>query len=170
MKCTCVLVLFMISHVIADWHNDFDTGVNFECPSGQAIYKIKSYHDNSREDRVFEFFCKNFPTSFSKCTWTNYVNEWDKPFSATCPYNGVIVGANSYHDNGREDRLWKWYCCESNAYYAVNCYETPLINDWDAYHEYTAPSGYFIHGVAGYHDNNREDRRWQYNVCQIKTY
>ncbi|XP_033114803.1 hemagglutinin/amebocyte aggregation factor-like [Anneissia japonica] len=153
----------------ADWDNNWDSDLNFQCPSNQAIYKIVSQHDNSKEDRLFEFFCRSFPVSFSKCTWTGYINDFDQPFSATCPYNGIVNGVHSYHSNSKEDRRWKLYCCESNSYYTVNCYDTQTMHSWDGYHEYSAPSNYWIHGVAGQHSNSKEDRLWQYNVCQVQT-
>jgi hypothetical protein len=31
--------------------------------------------------------------------------------SYICPGNGFIAGLSSYHDNGKEDRRWKFYCC-----------------------------------------------------------
>ncbi|XP_071962465.1 dermatopontin-like [Antedon mediterranea] len=172
MKCiTGLFALLMINHVIAGWQNSYDQEFTFTCPTGQVIYKVKSQHSNSKEDRQFEFFCRSFSASLpsSSCTWTGYINEYDQPFTATCPYNGVVVGVNSKHSNSKEDRIWKLKCCQSSAYNAINCYDTPLINDWDDYHTYTTPTGYFIHGVAGMHDNSMEDRRWKYHVCQAQA-
>lgn len=44
-----------------------------------------------------------------------YNNTWwnshDRPLDKRCPANMVIVGANSVHNNGTEDRVRKYLCC-----------------------------------------------------------
>ena len=50
--------------------------------------------------------------SRTNCRWTNYVNNWDARLNWVAPGKAVIVGTESYHDNGKEDRLWKFYYCE----------------------------------------------------------
>merc|ERR1712036_153778 len=34
----------------------------------------------------------------------------DGTFAYTCPTNKAIVGFYSYHNNGNEDRRWRFYC------------------------------------------------------------
>ncbi|XP_033109826.1 dermatopontin-like [Anneissia japonica] len=153
----------------ADWHNDYDQPVNFTCPKGQAIYKVISVHNDKKEDRLFEFFCRPLPADCSQSVWTGYINDFDQPFASDCPYSGIIIGAYSYHVDKHEDRRWMLNCCESEHSYTVNCYTTPYAHTWDGYHEYSAPSDYWIHGVAGQHSNKKEDRLWQYKVCQVRT-
>ena len=41
-----------------------------------------------------------------------YVNDWDEVIAFQCPQNGYITGIDSYHDNGHEDRRFKFRCCE----------------------------------------------------------
>ena len=41
------------------WKNDWDQPLNFECGAGQYIYRMKSYHDNKKEDRRWDFECKS---------------------------------------------------------------------------------------------------------------
>merc|ERR1719239_1636274 len=50
--------------------------------------------------------------SRTNCKWTGYVNSWDDRLKWYAPGKAVIVGAESYHDNGKEDRRWKFYYCE----------------------------------------------------------
>jgi len=37
--------------------NNFDLPVDFRCPPNQVLVGEKSFHDNSREDRQFSFYC-----------------------------------------------------------------------------------------------------------------
>jgi len=53
--------------------------------------------------------------SRTNCRWTGYVNSWDDRLKWYAPGKAVIVGAESYHDNGKEDRRWKFYYCELTA-------------------------------------------------------
>lgn len=39
---------------------------------------------------------------------TGYVNAFDEIIDWTCPNGSVVVGFNSYHDNKREDRRWRF--------------------------------------------------------------
>jgi hypothetical protein len=39
-----------------------------------------------------------------------WVNEWDEKFEHRCPKGWILGGLKSIHDNGREDRLWKFQC------------------------------------------------------------
>ena len=41
----------------------------------------------------------------------DWENALDKPVEFECPKNGYINGMISEHDNGAEDRRWKFYCC-----------------------------------------------------------
>ena len=45
------------------------------------------------------------------CTWTTY-NDWDGVVNFACPNNGVVSAVYSYHDNGKEDRRFRYYCCQ----------------------------------------------------------
>ena len=45
------------------------------------------------------------------CT-SGYVNGWDQPVSFTCGHLESIVGFSSYHDNGKEDRRWRFKCAK----------------------------------------------------------
>ena len=42
----------------------------------------------------------------------DYWNGWDAHFARSCPSPRVMVGVESYHDNGREDRRFRFKCCE----------------------------------------------------------
>ena len=40
------------------------------------------------------------------------VNVWDAPVHYECPGDGFVTGMGSYHDNDKEDRRFKFQCCE----------------------------------------------------------
>lgn len=54
--------------------------------------------------------------SFHKLYLPEYVNDFDQPLVFQCPHGGVLDGVSSYHDNHREDRRFKFYCCEKPGY------------------------------------------------------
>lgn len=45
------------------------------------------------------------------CWTTGYVNGWDGVMNYQCPGNSVMSGMYSVHDNGKEDRIFKFICC-----------------------------------------------------------
>ena len=68
-----------------------------------------------------------------------------------------------------EDRRWRIGCRRIAGASLTSCYWTNYQNGWDAYLWYQAPSRYAITGTASYHDNGREDRRWQFRVCRVRS-
>jgi len=41
------------------------------------------------------------------------------------------------------------------------------INGWDGKMDYTVPKGQVISTLKSEHDNHREDRRWQLQICRL---
>jgi len=98
----------------SNWQNDFDQSMTFTCPSQQVLNGFNSYHDNHREDRRWEFrCCKVSGAVLKNAAWnSDYQNWWDGNLDYRCPSTMVISGVTSYHDNGREDRRWKFQCVD----------------------------------------------------------
>ncbi|KAG9330482.1 hypothetical protein JZ751_024216, partial [Albula glossodonta] len=96
-------------------------------------------HSNDAEDREWGFSCKRTFDSQSECFWTNYVNYFDERFTFNCPQNYVLSGMSSFHDNGAEDRRWKFYCCRVNNYCNSNCQWTTYVNNFDEYFTWNVP-------------------------------
>ena len=42
-----------------------------------------------------------------------WANSWDSAKHFECPSGQVLAGAYSIHDNGKEDRVWKFKCAGS---------------------------------------------------------
>ncbi|GFS13758.1 hemagglutinin/amebocyte aggregation factor [Elysia marginata] len=111
---TFLLVVILPSHLThAGFQTDWDKPFLFECPLGQVLNKIYSVHSNRREDRRWKFSCADGPGDcvLNDCHWTDYVNNWDAPMNFMCPTDYVVAGLQSYHDNRKEDRLFKFKCC-----------------------------------------------------------
>ena len=51
-----------------------------------------------------------------------------------------------------------------------NCYWTGYVNQLDGNMNYNVPDDrYRIMGVDSYHSNKKEDRQWQFKVCQVSV-
>ncbi|XP_022235829.1 hemagglutinin/amebocyte aggregation factor-like, partial [Limulus polyphemus] len=162
MKTTLVVVLvvwlllgyFILPEFEEAWINDWDGVLDFQCQQKYSIKTISSIHDNYHEDRRWHFDCeKTFQDP--SCYFTNYVNDWDGLIHFTCSNGEAIAGFNSYHDNHREDRRWKIYCCKEKNKCSKACTWTRYVNDWDGHLHYTVPNGYVLRGVISEHDNDR---------------
>ncbi|GFS13748.1 hemagglutinin/amebocyte aggregation factor [Elysia marginata] len=156
---TVLLVVIIPGHLThAQFHTNWDAPFLYECPLGLVLKSIHSVHDNRKEDRRWRFGC-GIAASGCKlraCHWTDYVNWWDAPMNFVCPANYVISGLQSYHDNHREDRRFKFKCCSHRHYITYSCSLTGYINNWDAVLNYNVPRGHVLTGVAGVHDNRKE--------------
>merc|ERR1711951_128362 len=95
------------------WQNSWDGRHFMYCRNGQHIRKLQSIHDNHREDRLWQADCGDVAgvTADQNCAWTGNVNGWDEMLTYNCPSGKVITGMDSVHNNGREDRLFKFRCC-----------------------------------------------------------
>ena len=45
------------------------------------------------------------------CALQGFINDWDGMMNYTCPDGRVLGGMYSVHDNGKEDRRFRPYCC-----------------------------------------------------------
>jgi len=95
------------------WQNSWDGRHYMYCRNGQHIRKLQSIHDNHREDRLWQADCGDVAgvKADQSCSWTGNVNGWDEMLTYNCPSGKVITGMDSTHNNGREDRVFKFRCC-----------------------------------------------------------
>ena len=142
----------------AEYLNRFDGPLYKNCHGLQGMYRVASVHSNHHEDRVWTWECRNVVSSghISGCSSQGYANYWDSPMNFMCPVNQYIAGVESHHDNGREDRRWKFTCCGIHHRITYSCRQTGYVNDWDAPMNFYANHGEVITGVFSYHDNGRE--------------
>ncbi len=136
--------------------NGYDLPHHIQCPTGEALYKLRSSHSNSREDRYFDYSCRRVSDHASGCFWSGYVNSFDWPVSFMCPANYYLAGTSSYHDNGREDRRFKFYCCKSSPLKTHECFITGFLNGFDHHVSYTSATGSVFTGMTSEHHNHHE--------------
>lgn len=94
---------------------------------------------------------------------TGWLNNWDGQFRYECPSNQGIVSLYSVHHNGAEDRRWKLACGQLSEGSLNSCHWTSHTH-WDG----SWTLGYtdkLIVGIDSFHDNRREDRRFQVKYC-----
>ncbi|XP_033117129.1 hemagglutinin/amebocyte aggregation factor-like [Anneissia japonica] len=97
-----VVALFGASEA---WDNVLTKDLYFTCPTHQAIWKVESQHANhDPDDRYFDFHCRDFPSFFDFCSWTNFINLYGTPGLFSCGDNKVIVGAHSIFSQKNYDR------------------------------------------------------------------
>ncbi|KAL4221739.1 hypothetical protein ACF0H5_019994 [Mactra antiquata] len=167
-----VLLIMSLVGMYGAYQNNFDGELNFMCPDGQTFSRVHSVHSNGAEDRQFELECKLLEVDTAgqspHCEWTaDYVNGFDEPFFYECPSNSFLNGMNSVHDNGAEDRKWKYRCCSYPKVHLIDCSFTGYTNTFDGVQNYLVPSGKAIKGVDSYHDNGAEDRRYGFDLCSL---
>ncbi|XP_028678537.1 hemagglutinin/amebocyte aggregation factor-like [Erpetoichthys calabaricus] len=100
----------------SNYVNWFDEEFYYSCPGNSVMSGMYSYHENKQEDRRWKFYCCDEPGVCSyDCYWTNFVNNFDEMFETSVPAHYYLTGAGSYHDNGKEDRRWKYRFCTRSA-------------------------------------------------------
>ena len=100
----------------SQYQNDYDQPLDVRCASGAGMYQVQSIYDGGRRDRRWSWYCKNLKRNANtQCAFTDYVNHFDEPMYFMCGSNQYIAGVYSYHDNGREDRRWRFTCCSTEG-------------------------------------------------------
>eukprot|EP01084_Bolivina_argentea_P083135 150530_1 len=161
------------SNYVNNWDGNHDIGNPSWYLCGQD-----SYHNNGREDRRFKWKrCR--PSSGNawqhwQATQALSQTDWDAEWSKTCAClnegNAAMIKGSSYHDNGREDRVWTFTCgILTNSYKLVNCGWSGYLNNWDGSLKFDCPSNGVIRSIWSRHDNGREDRQWRFECCQFAS-
>merc|ERR1712178_288327 len=137
------------------WHgyiNNWDHHMNWALSGHDYVSGLQSWHHNGYEDRKFQPLVTTIGATQRHRHLTGWVNNMDGRFDYTCATNYAIVGFYSYHNNGNEDRRWRFYCASFHgvgfraggwpgwqtswdAYWSLHCGHDPLI------------------GLSSYHDN-----------------
>merc|ERR1712055_140585 len=99
---------------LSGYVNNFDGGINYNCPSGRVMTGFYSYHANKQEDRRWRVRCSYLSGKrLTGCQWTGNMNGYDGGMSYCLADNGhmAFVGFQSNHNNHHEDRIWKFKYC-----------------------------------------------------------
>lgn len=145
--------------------NGWDGSFNYAPGSNRVLSGMKSWHDNYKEDRIYQFYyTSKSGMSCSPDSWTAYQNEWDGTLNFACPSGQAIAGVSSYHNNDKQDRRFRFKCCSITSggkFKIVQVDTTAFLNSWDAVVDAKCNSNSVLVGLYSYHDNGTEDRRWK---------
>jgi len=149
--------------------NDWDKTLKYEAGSNRVITGMYSVHDNGKEDRRSGFYTMR-GSGFS-CTpeswYTGYVNGWDKEFRYSCPSNHAMYGVYSKHDDGTEDRRFKFKCCRlSNARLRKTSW-SGWQNTWDSKLDFQCKNDGILTGVYSKHSDQTEDRLFAFQCSNL---
>lgn len=135
------------------YQNHWDGVLNVQCNRGDGFYKVRSKHDNGREDRLWEFRCRNVVQCGSSptCSKTGYINNFRQTILFQCGANKYMAGVYSYHDNSKEDRRWVFTCCSAPSYITSECRLTNYMNSLDQQMNFIAQTGEVITGAFSYY-------------------
>merc|ERR1712227_1061158 len=145
------------------WHgfiNNWDHHMNWAVSGHHYVSGLQSWPHNGYEDRKFKPLVTAIGATQRHRHLTGWVNNMDGGFTYTCPTNQAIVCFYSYHNNGNEDRKWRFYCASFHGVGFRQGAWPGWQTSWDAYWNLNCGHNPAI-GWSSYHDNRREDRRWR---------
>ncbi|KAK3736663.1 hypothetical protein RRG08_000262 [Elysia crispata] len=169
--CLAVFALLACLHYGGQaYQHDFYQDHTHVCLPGQIITEVQSTFNG--RDRKWNVTCSPAPGSARTidCQWNAgplFINEADGEMLYQCPGQKVVTGMASVHKGVQSDRLYKTYCCDVEGHVPHECFYTRYINAMQGDMDYTLPSGNSLRGLYSYHNNKREDRQFQLNVCRL---
>ena len=130
------------------------------CGKSQAIKRIRSTFSRGHGDRRFNFLCASYGSSSvcSDCKTTDYVNRYREAISFNCPVNQALTGVESIHLNAKEDRRWRFRCCETLEHVTSNCELTGKINRLHHNFDFNVAGGKVVVGMHSHWAN-------KYDMC-----
>lgn len=97
--------------------------------------------------------------------WT----AWDGQWNFQCPGNQFLIGITSEHDNGREDRRWRFRCSAYDNIDTSGNTDSGYVNSYDGNLDFSSGSGFFAGVADSVHSNGNEDRRWRFRTRTSQT-
>merc|ERR1711907_667161 len=140
--------------------NGWDGHMNWHTNGHTYVSGLQSWHNNHYEDRIFRPLVTNIGSTQHGRHITGFVNNMDGTFAYTCPTNKAIVGFYSYHNNGAEDRRWRFYCAHFHGVGFRAGGWPGWQTRWDAHFAIGSGHNPAI-GFSSYHSNRKEDRIWR---------
>jgi len=163
------------------WQNDLDEYLNYIAKvNGKyaAISGVGSYHGNGSQDRKFKFWSRlptNNPSRPSARVLS--VTDYDAFWMRACRTDELIVRWTSWHNNGKEDRRFKFYCAKFSGVKTGQCYWSDYYSSsggyggwttsWDASFTYKCAQDFALAGVQSRHSNRRGDREFNFKCCRF---
>ena len=139
------------------WQNTYDGRLSRACPTGEGVYRVRSEYSRGHGDRRWDFQCRKVVQEGTPtCTQSSYINQFQEYISFMCGKNQYIGGVESYHENSKEDRRWKYTCCSAASQVTRDCRLTGYVNNPNANMEYQANDGEVITGVFSYYVSGKK--------------
>lgn len=95
-------------------------------------------------------------------------NRYDQYHFIQCPPGEGLNRLRSAHHNTHEDRYFD-YDCTTVTSKPVSCSWTGYVNTFDEPISFMCPTNQYLAGVASYHDNTPEDRRFKFQCCSASN-
>ena len=92
----------------------------------------------------------------------------DKPISWTTPDGYAVVGAYSYHSNRAEDRRWSFRYAKIYGLSTFSGRQSLGVTDYDKPMFRQCRYGYILTSFNSWHDNGKEDRRWNFRCSSVR--
>ncbi|KAK7469690.1 hypothetical protein BaRGS_00036272, partial [Batillaria attramentaria] len=140
--------------------NVYDKVGNFLCPAGKVITGWGGHYKTQYEDRQYRFKCSYLPDALplANCKMSGWTAAINAKIDFSCHANGALKGVYSEHDQGAEDRRFKFTCCDiigatrppTCKWQADNTY----VNGWNQNVDFDIQAGreYFA-GALSYHSD-----------------
>merc|ERR1711868_165277 len=132
-KATLARRIAVRSHTWHGFINNWDHHMNWAVSGHHYVSGLQSWHHNGYEDRKFKPLVTAIGATQRHRHLTGWVNNMDGGFTYTCPTNQAIVGFYSYHNNGNEDRKWRFYCASFHGVGFRQGAWPGWQTSWDAY-------------------------------------
>ena len=141
----------------SQYQNNYDQPLDVRCGTGAGMHHVQSVYDGGHRDRRWTWHCKSLKLNANtQCAFTDYVNHFDEPMYFMCGSNQYFAGVYSYHDNGREDRRWRFTCCSTQGLNIYGCRLAGYANGFHTHMNFQVGPDEVITGAYGYHRNDRE--------------
>ena len=142
------------------------------CNQGERVVRFASKHYNKEEDRVWDLGCKpiNPELTIRGDRWISKTekNKLDEPQL----WNGVhsnsfLVGMESEHDNGAEDREYTFCTARSDNFALKQCSAWKKLNDFDEKIDLQLGDEEVIAAITSVHKKKKGDREFSVITCKI---
>jgi len=170
----CILKPYLLHEErLTSYINSWDGGLNFHCGANQVLVGLKSHHSNRREDRLWQARCASLAATVrgivQSSDLTSYRNSFDRYFMHTGVHSKVITGLTSYHNNRKEDRRFRIYLAGLSGVHCKRSWWSNYINGWDGPMDYQCGGNRAMIGLASWHNNRKEDRRYKVRCCDLSN-
>ena len=124
-----------------------------DCNKGEGIYKIQSEFRGGYNDRRWNFECRKVVQNNAQLVTCTQIksyesqNDFNGPIVFSCGENQYIAGVESYHDNSKGDRRWKFTCCSAWNYKTSDCQLSENANRLGKMMDFQAGDDEIIAGV-----------------------